>query len=131
MKSYAIKYFLVVFACFALIGNTLATPGVLSGTITNCTGGAASGATVKLLGTNIAPVTTNAAGAYSFSIEQSLYHVQVYKATCGARVQNNVNVGAATTLNLTPLPKIHRIICAIGGNRHDEQKARHCAPQRV
>jgi len=78
-----------------------AIPGVLSGTITSCTGGPASGTTVSLLGTSIPAVTTDAAGFYSFSIEQGTYHVRVVEISCGAITQNSVLVGAATTQNIT------------------------------
>ncbi|MBL0060794.1 MAG: carboxypeptidase regulatory-like domain-containing protein [bacterium] len=91
---------LLLVVLIASLQFAYAVPGVLSGTITRCTGGPANGATVTLLGTAIPAATTNAAGFYSFSIEQGSYHVRVVDTNCGAITQNSVIVSAATTQNI-------------------------------
>lgn len=80
---------------------TLAPQGVLSGTVTSCSGGPAAGATVELLNVPVTPTTTNGAGFYSFNIPQGLYDVRASGAGCGVVTVTGVNVGANTTQNLT------------------------------
>lgn len=97
-------YHSLVFVVFFLLSCTFvaqAIPGQLSGVVTSCDGSAANGATVTLLGTNIAPVVTNATGAYLFNVEQGIYHARVHQAACGSLTQNTINVGASTIQNLT------------------------------
>jgi hypothetical protein len=82
----------------------LAPTGTLQGTVTNCSGGPAVGATVTVLNTTITPATTNATGHYIFnSIPQGTYDMTASGAGCGPQTITGVVVTANTTQNFTLL----------------------------
>jgi hypothetical protein len=86
------------------VNLTLGAPGTLQGTVTSCTGGAAVGATVSLVGTTIPSVTTNASGFYQFlSIPAGTYTTAIVYGGCYPDTSTGhvVNSGTTTTYNVT------------------------------
>ncbi|NUO18509.1 S8 family serine peptidase [bacterium] len=82
---------------------SLAPQGTVSGTVTDCNGGPAVGATVEVLGTPVPDATTNGAGFYSITLPQGTYDMRASGAGCAPHQVNGVVIGAATTRNFTLL----------------------------
>jgi hypothetical protein len=95
----------------AITANTTTTRNValtpapaytVSGTVRTSSGAAIPNATVTILNTPIAPVTTNASGQYSFaSVPAGTYNIQATSDVCRNPQTQSVSVSAATTANFT------------------------------
>lgn len=74
----------------------------LSGVVRDGSAQPVANATVTILNTPFAPVTTNASGAYSFaSVPAGTYSVQATGGRCFTPQTQSVTVSSATTLNFT------------------------------
>jgi len=81
----------------------LAAQGTVSGTVTDCAGGPAVGATVTVLNTPVTPATTNGAGFYSITLPQGTYDMRASGAGCAPHQVDGVVIGATATRNFTLL----------------------------
>ncbi|MBK6765728.1 MAG: S8 family serine peptidase [bacterium] len=91
---------------------SLAPVGTVSGTVTDCNGGAAVGATVAVLNVPIPPTTTDGAGFYSITLPQGTYDMRASGAGCAPHVANGVAIGASTTQDFTLLTD-PRYLCSV------------------
>ncbi len=82
---------------------TLAPQGTVSGTVTDCNGGPAVGATVAVLNAPVTPATTNGAGFYSITLPQGTYDMRATGAGCAPHQVDGVVIGASATRNFTLL----------------------------
>ena len=75
--------------------------GEVSGTVTDCFGAPAEGATVEALNTFVPPAVANAAGFYTLPLPQGIYDLRASGSGGGCLPQTvlDVNVGASTTQN--------------------------------
>lgn len=89
----------------------LAAQGTVSGTVTDCNGNPAVGATVEMLNTPVTPATTNGSGFYSITLPQGTYDMRASAAGCGPHQVDNVVIGATATQNFT-LPSDPRYDCS-------------------
>jgi len=79
-----------------------APSGSLSGTVTDTSSNPIEGATVTILGTPIAPVTTDATGHYSFaSVPNGTYNVKAQAGNCDVPQTDSVTVSGDTTHDFT------------------------------
>lgn len=88
-----------------------APQGTVSGTVTDCFGQPANGATVEILSAPVSPAMTNGSGFYSITLPQGTYDMRASGSGCGAQVVNGVAIGASTTQNFT-LPTDPRYSCS-------------------
>jgi len=80
----------------------LAAPtGIVSGSVFDCSGGVAVGATVAIINAPVPPATTNGSGFYSITLPQGTYNMSASGAGCMPHTVNGVVVGATATQNFT------------------------------
>jgi hypothetical protein len=79
-----------------------APSGSLSGTVHDNNGNPLANGTVTILGTPIAPATTDAAGHYSFaSVPEGTYNVKAEAGRCNTAQTDSVTVSGSTTHDFT------------------------------
>ncbi len=78
-----------------------APQGTVSGTVTDCFGNPAVGATVTVLNTPVPPAFTDGTGFYSITLPQGTYDMTAFGAGCGTAQVDDVVIGASTTQNFT------------------------------
>ncbi|MCC6477270.1 S8 family serine peptidase, partial [bacterium] len=90
---------------------SLAPQGTVSGSVNDCFGDPAVGATVEMLNVPVTPTTTDGSGFYSLTVPQGTYDMKATGAGCGAQTIVGVVVGASATQNFT-LPADPRFDCS-------------------
>ena len=88
-----------------------APQGTVSGTVTDCEGGPAVGASVTVLNTPVPPAITNGTGFYSITLPQGTYDMRASGAGCGQHTVTGVVVGANATQDFI-LPADPRYLCS-------------------